>query len=213
MNDRLHLDPLWGKYSPLTALTGAALIILSSSRFSFAVTALGALLWVYGLTIGTLKLMENLLPRIGKNSIAILLSSLYSYGYYYLFSLFSPLMALEAAFPLALVPITFIARGLYRQMDDLSLSQALGTSLYEALILGLLLMGLALFREPFGFGVLTIPSPKGIFEFFGSDIASHYSIRLVVSTAGGLLILGYLVALFRVVRNFYSNYLAQRENK
>jgi len=213
MNDRLHADPLWGKYSPLTALTGVALIILGSSRFSFAVTVLGSLMWVYGLTIVTLKVLENLLPRIGRNGIAILLSSLYSYGYYYLFSLFSPIMALEVAFPLALVPITFIARGLYRQMDNLSLSQALGTSLYEALILGLLLMALALFREPFGFGVLTIPSPQGTFEFFGSDLASHFSIRLIVSTAGGLLILGYLVALFRVLRNFYGKYLAQRENK
>ncbi len=213
MNDRLHADPLWGKYGPLTTLTGAALIILSSSRFSFAVTTLGSLLWVYGLTIGTLKVMENLLPHAGRHGIAILLSSLYGYGYYFLFSLFSPLMALEITFPLALVPVAFIARGFYRQMDELSLSQALGTSLYEAFILGLLLIALALFREPFGFGVLTIPSPQGAYEFFGSDLASHFSIRLVVSTAGGLLILGYLVALFRVIRNFYRNYLAQKENR
>jgi hypothetical protein len=79
---------------------------------------------------------------------------------------------------------------------------ALARALLEALVLGVLIVALALIREPLGLGSLSIPGGTfGFIELFTYDTGGIVPLRIISSSAGAFLLLGYATALFRFYRN------------
>jgi hypothetical protein len=79
---------------------------------------------------------------------------------------------------------------------------ALTRALLEAVVLGGLLVALALIREPLGLGSLSIPGGIfGIIELFNYNTGGIVPLRIISSSTGAFLLLGYGVALFRFYRN------------
>jgi hypothetical protein len=71
---------------------------------------------------------------------------------------------------------------------------------YEASILLGLALILAIVREPFGYGTLSLPAAEGISVLFTHEKAAAYSLRTVSATAGGFLLIGCFLALYRKIR-------------
>jgi hypothetical protein len=86
-------------------------------------------------------------------------------------------------------------------------------ALSEALVLGVLILALALIREPLGSGSVSLPG-LGLVRFIGevSQASAPAESRppiepmaLLKLSSGALIILGYGVALYRHRRNLYTN--------
>jgi hypothetical protein len=156
--------------------------------------------WVYALTILVYVLAGPLFPKQGKETALLFVSSFWGSLYFFLFSLVSPLLALETAFFIILSPVTCVASGLVKRLENLRLKDALIRACLEALTLGGALLGLALIREPLGFGTLSLPGgSEGIVEFFGGG-GEVFPVRVIGSSAGAFLLIGYGMALFRRVK-------------
>lgn len=207
MNSRLSSPLFWGAHSPLSALTGAGLIVMASSRFSFALLCAAALLWVYGFTALVFSAAAPIMPKRGKAVILLFLSAFVGGIFMLLASLLDPLLILTAAFFLVLIPPCCLGSGLIQASESHSTVEVLSRSLLEALVLSGIILAIALIREPLGMGTLSVPGGvQGVIEIFdiGRDDA-FIPIRFLSASAGGLLLLGYAVALFRHLREQGGN--------
>ncbi|GHU94620.1 hypothetical protein FACS189479_07590 [Spirochaetia bacterium] len=199
----------WGAHSPLSTLAGGSLLILASSRFSFALVCVGSLLWVYCLTVLAIFAARPILPKRGKQGILVFLSTII--GSFYLFFLWfmSPLLVLDTFFFLILSPVCFIASGLMERIwpsdsGEMDIKEVLVRSFSEAAALGVLILALSLIREPIGFAVLSFPEgARGIAAFFGAEEEGFFPVRIATSSAGALILLGYGIALFKRLREQY----------
>jgi hypothetical protein len=80
----------------------------------------------------------------------------------------------------------------------MNIEDVLGRTLTEALVLGGLIIALALIREPWGFGSFSVPGgQQGITELFSFVGSRFFPVQVISSSSGGLLLLGYALALFR----------------
>jgi hypothetical protein len=81
-------------------------------------------------------------------------------------------------------------------------------ALFEAFGLGLLIVAFALIREPLGY--MTLSLPGGIWGIIELEYDWDFiiPIRVVSSSAGALILLGYATALFQSIR---KNYLKTKE--
>jgi hypothetical protein len=200
----------WGVQSPLSTLAGGSLLILASSRFSFALVCTGSLLWVYCLTALVVFAAYPVLPYKGRRGLFVLLSALIGSFYLLLLSFLSPLLVLNTFFFLILSPVCFISSGFLERMlpDDGSkrpaIKDVLIRSFSGAAILGVLILGLSLIREPIGFAALSFPGgAQGIVTPFSAVDEGFFPLRIVASSAGALILLGYGIALFRRLRDQY----------
>jgi Na+-translocating ferredoxin:NAD+ oxidoreductase RnfE subunit len=198
---RFQQHPFWGVHSPLSALTGTGLLITASTRTAFALVCAGALLWVYGCTVLVFGAAKPILPKQGRSTARLFLSGFFGGLYLFILSLMSPLLALETGFFILLVPVTCAASSLISRLEPLELREALFQAVMEALALGGAILALALIREPLGFGTLSLPGGSGgIIELFGGGERALFPVRIMSGSAGGLLLLGYGLALFRHVK-------------
>ena len=203
---RLQEHPFWGAHAPLSALSGAGLLITASSRTAFALVSAGALVWVYGLSALAACAAKPLLPSRGRDTIMLFLSGFLGGLYLFILSLVSPLLAMECGFFAALAPVVFTASAALKRVESLPLKDALVQAGAEALALGGVILALALIREPLGFGTLSLPGGAGgVVELFGGGEAALFPIRIVSGSAGALILLGYGLALFRHVRKLVSS--------
>ncbi|GHV71037.1 hypothetical protein AGMMS49928_21160 [Spirochaetia bacterium] len=202
---RSHL--FWGAHSPLSALSGMGLLIMASGRTAFALITALSLLWVYGLTVPVFFASFKILPPKGKIFIQIFLSAFFGSVFVLLIWLFSPFLAMETGFLLTLVPAVCISSGIFSRMEDPDPLKIFTRSLSEAGVLGLLILALALIREPIGYASLSLPGGnRGIVEIFsGGGENSFFPVHIATSSAGALLLLGYSLALFRHLRGLYGN--------
>jgi hypothetical protein len=186
--------PFWGVQSPLATLSGGSLLVLASGRLSFALVCALALLWVYILT--GLALWIPSLPRRG--IVRPFLASFIA-GLYILFLfLISPILAMDTLFFLILCPLCCVSSGVLDRLEHLDMGEALTQSGREALALAALILGLALIREPLGYGCLSLPGIQlGIVRFIEFPQGAWLPVRIVASSSGALLLLGYGLALFR----------------
>ncbi|MDL2229900.1 hypothetical protein LJC14_06595 [Treponema sp. OttesenSCG-928-L16] len=205
MNEHLKNHPFWGLSSPLSSLSCLPLMIIASGRLAFALIAAGALLWVFGLSCLVYKAAGPVLPRKGISLVMTLLSSFTGSLFFMLFSLISPILALETAFMLVLVPISCVSCGIFSRVEKLDTGGAVTAALLDALIIGLLIIALALIREPFGYGSLSVPAPSGLIEIITSDSEYVFSVRTLSASGGALILLGYAVGLFRSIRQRHYN--------
>jgi hypothetical protein len=197
-----HKHIFWGPHAPLSTLIGAGFVIMTSSRTAFALIVLGALVWVYALTTLVFRAASPALPETGKNFILVTLSAFFGGLFQFILCLVSPILAAEIALPVILAPVCFIASAVVPRLESLPMKDALLRAVYEALVMGLLTLAMAVIREPLGFGTFSFPGgPGGIIELFGAEGESFLPIRVVGSSAGALLLFGYALAIFRREKN------------
>ncbi|MDR2068655.1 MAG: hypothetical protein LBP71_02170 [Spirochaetaceae bacterium] len=191
----------WGIHGPLSSLTNIFFLVIASGRTAFALTALGALLWVYGMTIVGICLGRPVLPRKGKKILYVFLSALFSSFYLMILNFLNPLLALECTLFVILAPVSLIGSGIIERVESMEPEDALARALLEALVLGILIIALALIREPLGFGSLSVPGGTfGIIELFNHDTEGIIPLWIISSSTGAFLLLGYGMALFRFYR-------------
>jgi hypothetical protein len=172
---------------------------MASSRVAFALVALAALLWVYGLTGLTAFLAKPILPQQGRRVILLFVSSFLGSLFLLVLWLLSPLLALGSAYLIILSPVCCMGSELFVNLESKTLEEALLKTVFEAASLGGLILAFALIREPLGFMTISLPGgDQGIAELFkGDEGNSFFPVRILASSGGGLLLLGYGAALFR----------------
>jgi len=211
MKGRFSSHVFWGSHSPLSALNGAALIIMASNRFSFALICSGALVWVFGLTVLTYSCAHSFLPSIlpsrGKMVILLFLSTFFCGMFTFIISLLNPLLILGTFFFLVLVPPWCMSTGFFEAVESLDPFEATSRALLEAAVFSGVIIALSLIREPLGIGTLSIPgSSQGIMEIYeGQNAETVLPGRILSISAGGLLLLGYVVALYRYFKDRSGN--------
>jgi len=211
MKGRFSSHPFWGSHSPLSALSGAALIILASNRFSFALICSGALVWVFGLTVLVYSCAHSVLPSClpsrGRTVILLFLSSFFSGVFAVIISLLNPLLILGTVFFLVLVPPWCMSTGFFEAVESLDPFEAISRALVETVIFSGIIIALSLIREPLGMGTISIPgSSQGIMEIYeGQNTETFLPGRILSISAGGLLLLGYLIAIYRYFKDRSGN--------
>jgi hypothetical protein len=204
INPYMRSHPFWGLHAPLSTLINAGLILMASVRTAYAILILGALFWVYGLMVLILVFCKKYFPRRGQEILFVFLASFLGSMYLMLIYFINPPLAMEISFLVVLVPLACIACGICGRIKNREIEEALGCALTEALILGGLIIILALIREPWGFGVFSIPGGQaGIIELFSLEDSRFFPIQVISTSAGGLLLLGYALALFHHFQNRY----------
>jgi hypothetical protein len=190
-----------GPHAPLSTLMSAGLMILATSRLAFAVSAAGALLWVYTLMALILGFAGPILPKKGLVVLQLFLTGFLGSLYILIVHCVNPYLGMETTFLLLLCPLSCVGSGLCRRIGGLARRDSILKAFLEALALGVMLLALALIREPLGFGSLTLPGgPQGLRILFGPDpggSTAHFPARIIAGVSGGLLLLGYVLVLFR----------------
>jgi hypothetical protein len=200
MSKYLETHPFWGPQGPLFSLSSGALLILASPRLAFALITALALIFIYVLSTVVSLAAKKIIPRVGRSLVLVFIASFFSGVFVLILSLASPLFVLELNVIILLVPISFISTPVSRNFDALAPDDGLYEAILEAMILGGLIMGFALIREPFSYGALSIPGSQGIIEWAFAGFRNPYVSHLISTAAGGFIILGYAVALFRKIR-------------
>ena len=202
MNQRFGSHLLWGSHSPLSALTGSGLIILASSRFVFAVVCTAALIWVYGLTALVFSASRRIMPSRGRMIILLFLTTFLCAFFMLFMGFFNPLLLLGTFFFLLLIPPCCLGSGFFESIESVEPIEASSRALLEAITLSVIILAFALIREPLGMGTFSVPGGyQGIVELsIVSDPDTFVPLRLLSVSAGGLLFLGYVTALYRYLR-------------
>ena len=191
---RLFLDGI----PPMAWLSGGGLLIMASDRLAHAITAAGALVWVYCLSTLAVHGGTRIFPRQGRVELFAFLNSFVACVFIFLLWIISPICALETFFVISLVPLICLGSGLFERLETLSLREKFFTALYEALIPGILIVIFAIIREPLGFLSLSLPGgSQGIILLFSFDTESFLPLHLAASSSGALLLLGYFLGLYQ----------------
>jgi hypothetical protein len=194
--------------SPLVTLVGFGLLIMASSRLAFALTTLVALVWVYGLSIPLAFVTQKFFPQKGKAITFMFFTSFVAGLFLFLFFLASPLLAMQTQYLIILTPVVCVGSNLPKSFPKMVRKEVCVRALFEAFSLGLLIVAFAFIREPFGYMALSLPGgARGIIELrYDGDFI--VPMRVISSSAGALILLGYTTALFQGVR---KNYLQTKE--
>ena len=195
----------WGKTFPLVSLSGGALLIISSDRLAHAIVVLLALVWSYSLVTLALFGAVRFFPAKGRTVLLAFLTSFVSGLFFLLLWMISPFSALQTFFIIPLIPMLCVSSEIFINFQTRSLKQSLQGSVIEALMYGLLPVIFALIREPIGFSSLSLPGGmQGIILMFSFDNQSLFPVRLIASSSGALLLLGYITGLYRHYKNIHS---------
>jgi len=191
------------KISPAAVFPGCGLLIIASGRLSHAITAVGALVWVYGLTTLAIYAAAKFFPRHGRTILISFLASFIAGCYLFILWLLSPLCALESFFAVSLVPVFYMSSGSSKRFNALngafySAEDSFFSSFFEALSLGVLLLAFAVIREPLSYVSLSLPGgPQGSVMLFSFNVESFLPVQLIGSSGGTLILLGYFWALYK----------------
>jgi len=192
---------LLGNASPLSTLCGGGLLIMASDRLAHALTILGALLWVYCLSTLAVYAGSKVFPRRGGSVLLAFLTSFVAGIFALLLWIMSPLCAMEMFFAISLVPIVCISSGILQKTESQSLKERIFNSLWEALVLGIVIVIFAIIREPLGYLSLSLPGgPQGIVLLFSLEKEFFLPVHLIAGSCGALLLLGYFLGLYRRYR-------------
>jgi hypothetical protein len=182
-------------------MSGTALFIIASSRFSYAIIAAGALLWVFILSAFINTARHGIVSKIRHKMLNVLLSSFAGSLYFFLLYMLNPLLAMETSLICSLVPVFFIGSKFCTALENLPADDIFYESRYEPLSLGGLTIAFSLIREPLGFATLSLPGGKyGIIELFNKQGSYLYSIQLISSSTGALFLLAYIMVILRLIK-------------
>jgi hypothetical protein len=208
--DRQH--SFWGSLSPLGGLSGAGLLIMASARLSWAVIIAGSLFWVYGLTAFVFSLLcYNVPPKIfpyeGRGYVFTCIASFFG-GVYLLFMwLLCPLAAFEMFFLLLLVPLFCASSDIIEQTvsmrdNTFDIANDVSEAVSQAAVLAGLIIVFSIIREPLSYCSLSLPgTPGGIVTIMYFKSNSFFPIGIFSTSAGALLLLGYIICLYQYGKN------------
>ena len=112
--------------------------------------------------------------------------------------LYETICLLEMFFIISIVPLYCIGSGIYRNLETRNLTNTVAASAAEAFASGLLIILLSIIREPLGFLSLSLPGgTQGVIMFFSFKTESFLPLRLAASSSGALLLIGYILGLYR----------------
>jgi hypothetical protein len=206
MKDFYESHLFWGSRAPLSALTGSGMLIIASGRLAFALTGLGALIWVNCLSTLAVFYARPVFPQKGKDLVLVFLSSFIASVYLLFLWLLNPVLGMEVFMVALLAPFIYIGSGLPDRVDKEDPWEAVFTAFQEAAVLGGVTVAFALIREPLGFLSLSLPGgAQGIFPIFSFEEGKFFPLQIISSSAGALLILGYGVGIFRHFRNRFHS--------
>jgi hypothetical protein len=182
--------------SPISSMSGTALLIIAGSRLSYAISASGALLWVFVFSAFVNTAWHS---NVHTRMLNVMLSSFAGSLYFFLLYLLNPLFALETVLVYALAPVFFIGSKFCSSLEDSSADEVFQQALYEPVSLASLTLGFSLIREPLGFATLSIPGGKrGIIELFNTQGRS-YPVQLISSSTGALFLLACIIVVLRYI--------------
>jgi len=198
MSGRIKRRLLWGDLSPFAFLSGGALLVVASDRLAHALVVLAALAWVYCLSALAVCAGARFFPERGRSAIFAFLASLFAALYLLGLWMLFPLGAIQAFFAVSFVPALCAGSGLLRKVEGKGVPEALRVSALEAFAAGALVVLLSLVREPLGFRSLSLPGgAQGIMLLHPFGEESPLFLRLLSSSFGALLLLGYLLWAYR----------------
>jgi hypothetical protein len=211
-----HQYSFWGSYSPLGGLAGAGLLVMASSRLSWAIIIAGSLFWVYGLTSLCFSLLSSVLdkkffPEKGKKALYACFASFWGCVYLFLFWILCPLAAIEMFLPLLLTPLFCASSGIVGYITSSEekvyhdVLEHLSEMIGEAASIAVLLVVFAIIREPLSYCMLSFPgSYQGLMTIMYFKSNAFFPISFFASSAGGLLLLGYFICLYQ---NFKGSFI------
>jgi len=215
-------NSFWGSLSPLGGLSGAGLLIMASARLSWAVTIAIGLFWVYGLTVLTYSFLvstpmtNKIFPQKGRANLFICLASFFGSIYLLVFWLLCPFAALEVFFPLMLVPLYCAGSGIFgwiakdippfdaskNAYGNVDIFENVSKAVSQAAILAGLLIAFSILREPLSYCSLSFPgTSQGMITIMYFKKGSFFPVGIFSSSAGALLLLGYLLCLYQYYKN------------
>jgi len=209
--DRQH--SFWGSLSPLGGLSGAGLLVMASARLSWAIMIAGSLLWVYGLTAFVFAFLcsevsPKILPAEGRAYVFTCIASFFGSIYLLFLWLLCPLAAFEVFFLLLMVPLFCASSGINEQIiSSLENSHSdivtdVSDAVSQAAVLAGLIVIFSIVREPLSYCSLSFPGTSGgmvTIMYFKSN--SFFPIGIFASSAGALLLLGYIICLYQYGKN------------
>ncbi|MCL2764231.1 MAG: hypothetical protein FWD40_02985 [Treponema sp.] len=222
----------WGSLSPLGGLTGAGLLIMASARLSWAITVAGGLFWVYGFTAFTFSALlsvagNKIFPEKGRIIIYTCLAAFFGSIYLFLFWLLCPFAAFENFMLLSIIPLfcagSGVALGLTSQNSEKeSLHEQSGRrrvdvtpdvfeyvseAVSQAASVACLIMVFSIVREPLSYCSLSFPGTSaGMITIMYFKEGAFFPIGIFASSAGALLLLGYIVCLYQYARGNKGDY-------
>jgi len=209
--DRQH--SFWGSLSPLGGLSGAGLLVMASARLSWAVMIAGSLFWVYGLTTFLFAFMcseinPKFFPEEGRAYVFTCIASFFGGVYILLLWLLCPLAAFEVFFLLLIVPLFCASSGVVEQiaysLENIhsDVASDVSDAVSQAAVLAGLIILFSIVREPLSYCSLSLPGTAGgmvTIMYFKSN--SFFPIGIFASSAGALLLLGYIICLYQYGKN------------
>lgn len=204
MGDQDQSSLFEGGASPAAAISGVGLLVIASGRIVSALICTMALLWINSLTVFIAGTLRKFFPLSGGKSgvsgtpfpgiVFAFLASWTGLLFFFILWLSNPFMAMESAFFIALCPAFLSFSDFSAKLDDSDTMDLVLQAVSAALVLGVLVLGAALIREPLG---------SGTFSFPGFELTRWTEINplsILQTSAGALILLGYLFALYRRFR-------------
>jgi len=205
----------WGSSSPLGGLAGAGLLVIASSRLSWAITVAGSLFWVYGLSAFSYAFLSSeavkkFFPVTGHKVLYTCLASFWGSLYLVMFWLLCPFAAFETFVPLLLVPLFCAGIGSAELIEFSGENQQLDVfdyaseSVSHAVTLSGLLISFSIIREPLSYCSLSFPGTyQGMVTIMYFKAGSFFPIGIFATSSGALLLLGYFICLYQYSRNAF----------
>ncbi|MCL2229696.1 MAG: hypothetical protein FWC01_01225 [Treponema sp.] len=197
----------WGSLSPLGGLMGAGLLIMASARLSWAITIAGCLFWVYGFTALVFSSLLNsagdkIFPVKGKAVIYTCLASFFGAIYIFLFWLLCPFVVFENFMLLCLVPLFCASSGIVEQVLPENarpdVFEHVSDAVSQAASLAGLIIVFSIVREPLSYCSLSFPGTfQGMLTIMYFTEGAFFPIGIFGSSAGALLLLGYIICLYQ----------------
>ena len=190
----------WGSEGQLSSLTFFVLLFSVTSRMAHTILISIVIFLVFPITSSILKSSTFLIPRHHDFFIRVVVVSAFTAIASRLFSIIWPIPVRDCAFYLGAIPLCYISGAYNLRFESKSTLSAFVLSIKDALVFSILAFALALVREPFGYGALSVPGPEGVVEFFGLNEVSDFGARFASAGAGAFILIGYIVALYRKIR-------------
>jgi len=203
----------WDSLSPLGGLTAMGILIMASARLSWAIIVSGCLLFVYGITVFSFVFLINntgkkIFPQNGRKTLFICFASFWGCIYVFLIWLFSPFAALETFLVMMLVPLYCASSGIAEKIcfpqekSSLDIFEFVSESVTDAAVISVILIAFSIIREPLAYCSLSLPGTfRGMIMIFKFNENSFLPIRLFVSSAGALILMGYILFIFQLSKS------------
>jgi len=186
--------------SPFSFLSLLPVIIISSSRLAYGITAFAALLWVRLIPAFVKSLAGNFFPALFNNILFITLCSVAGGLFLLVLSFLNPVLAKETLFISLLAPVCCFAGESGAGTEKSGLKRTLLKSVPEALTGGFFIIILSALREVSGYGSLSLPGGEyAIYELFNFG-RPDYIPRVFSTPAGALFLTGFAFIIFMLIK-------------